>query len=232
MKWKCYPLPDDDAKAKKKIVENLEVVAGTQTLGRKLLARLAKATGPMLLIAQEFLDFQRIQDYRWAGTYKGGKQLHEAVDAPLTPVGDQCKDGVARLISEYLGISNYRIAVVSELGHCRASLRHWRLPEARYGFFGDEAYPIVTHADVGNSDVVRDAMNGMQWTTGVFSQIGDPPGDLPLDIEMTESFLNEVVENTVHLVTKALDDEGYLIWCIGSAADRRLLRSFADSNRA
>lgn len=230
MKWKCYLLPDDDEKAKKKFSWSIEAIAHSDTLARKLLPRLSQASGPMFLVAQQFLDFDAIADYRWAGTYKRGKLLYDAVTTQPIPIGDQSTDGLARFVDQFITSSNDKILIVGS-GHDRADLSHWHLAELRYGFLGDEAYPILTRRDAGHTEVLRDAVGiGMQWTTGLCSRIANLPSDLPLDIDLTETFLEEVVVNSVHVFTLALDDEGYLVWCIGEETDRRFLRTFVETN--
>ena len=51
MAWKYYPLAVDDPKAKKKLLENLEVGSNEHTLSKKLLQRFSEASGAMFLIA-------------------------------------------------------------------------------------------------------------------------------------------------------------------------------------
>jgi hypothetical protein len=183
----------------------------------------------MLLIAQESLDLDRVQEFRWSGTYAGGKLLTDFLGSSPFPMDEHSEAGVAKLVEEYLVSANDRVVVVGQLGHCRSKLLHWRTEGMRFGFFGDEAYPILSRCDTGCLEVMADAIRLGHWSTGLFSKSSSLSAASSEDIELVESCLDEIAANAVHVFTAALDGEGYLVWSIGKESDQRLISDFLEA---
>ena len=74
MKWKYYPLSDDDPKAMQHISNNLSYCSMQNSLSKKLMTRVSKTGGHFFAIAFESLELERLTDYIYDGYY-GGKEF-------------------------------------------------------------------------------------------------------------------------------------------------------------
>src|SRR4051812_43797238 len=102
MKWKYYPLPDGDLKAKAHFLASFSMSAQNHRLTKLLTDRFCNAGGAMFAIAKEQLDLDKITDYQWAGTYAGGKQWYEAAGSTKSVMGERSIDGLVAFLSEFL----------------------------------------------------------------------------------------------------------------------------------
>jgi hypothetical protein len=209
MRWKCYPLGDNDHKAKKQLLENLSMGAIEHTLSKKLLNRFSDATGPMVLIAFDSIDFDSDLLYAYA-TYNGGKGWFEAAGKRALPQEDCPIGGLVGFVKEYFRRSKDATVVCENWADTRkAYLKNWRPRESRVAFFLDEVYHILLSADASFNAIetaIRESTN--QWATGVCCTCGSvPQGTIP-----SEAFFDVIVANTEHIFVPALDGDGYLIW--------------------
>jgi len=217
MKWKYYPLRDD-AKAKKQILENVSIGAHEHTLTKKLLARFSEATGPIVAIAFDSLDLDKLADYSYA-TYDGGKQWSEAARGINIPMSDCPIGGLVHFVQEFLRTSKDAVVLCENWADTRTDyLTNWRPRESHVLFFGEEVYHILTSANdtwEAIETAIRESTG--QWATSVCSFVKD----IPRGVISSESFFDAVVANTAHIFTPAFDGEGYLIWSPGQDRDRR-----------
>jgi hypothetical protein len=215
MTWKEYVLPDGDAKAHKHFLKSFSIGAPNHALTKRLIQRLVNAKGPMFAIAMESLDLERVVDFRWAGTYSGGKQWHEAAHSPTFPVGNSPLDGLGLFLDTYLRSSQRAIVLCENWINTRSEIPNLLMRESRTVFHGDEVYHILSSSDAGNlefiSTTVWEAKN--QWLTGVCSS-----AELVPQVEIpSEAFFDEIVANVAHIFVSAFDEEGYLVWSPNSS---------------
>ena len=213
MKWKYYPLGDNDPKAREQVWENLKMGESVQnTLTPKLMARFSEARGPMLLIAFESLDLQADCLYKY-GSYAGGKSLDDAVGSQKTSMIDSAIGGLVPFIQEHLHASKDAAVVCENPFTTRKDLVE-RSPEllpweSRVQFYGEEVYHIVTSENT-DFDSIESAVreSSHHWATGVCSFCKDVPrGDID-----SETFFDTIAANTSHIFTPALDGEGFMVW--------------------
>jgi hypothetical protein len=208
MKWKYYPLADDDAKAKNQIFRNLSVGAEEHTLTRKLLVRFAEATGSIFAIAFETLDLESDCLYEY-GSYCGGEVLREAIGAQPVSWTDSPIWGLIDFVDKWLYTSKDAV-VLCENWVVRPEhlIQHPR--ESRVSCYGDEVYHVLCSADAGNHDSIECMIRESEhyFATGVCSQCDQlPQGEIP-----SEEFFDLIVTNTTYIFTPAFDGEGYLVW--------------------
>lgn len=205
MKWTYYALPDDDPRAKKRIVDEISVGASEHTLAKKLLPRVSEESGGTLLIAFDNLDADADWLYEY-GTYGGGKRWFDAAGTQQLPQMDCPIGGLILFVGNYLRTSEE--AVVLCQNYC--SLRARAAPrESRVVSYGEETYHLLTRTDANVESIecaIRESSS--HWVTGVCSQFAEVPESF---IE-SEAFFDAIVAETKHVFTSALDGEGYLIW--------------------
>lgn len=211
MKWKYYPLENNDSKAREQVFENLSMGALEHTLTQKLLTRFSNATGPMLLIAFESLDLDAECLYKEA-TYNGGKYLCEIGGAQLISWTDAPIWGLVEFIDRWLH-STENAAVLCENWILKPKHLQTHPRESKTLCFGTEIYHVLNSADAAHPDVIECAIRESegQWATGVCSTSEAIPED---DI-LSEEFFDVVVMNTTHIFTPALHNSGYLVWSPG-----------------
>ncbi|MDR3232442.1 MAG: hypothetical protein LBT46_02025 [Planctomycetaceae bacterium] len=208
-KWQYYPLAADNLKAKKQVLENLEMgVLCKHTLCKKLLQRFSESSGDMLLIAFESLDLDADWLYKYA-TYCDGKSRpsnSESItwmDSPLW--------GLISFVDKHLLKSNEAVVLCENLFADRKIVTV-SPKESRLLFFKDEVYHILTKENAGRPESIECAIreSEYQWATSVCSSCAEVPlGDIP-----SEAFFDAIVANTTHIFVPALDGEGYLVWCL------------------
>lgn len=206
MMWKYYPLSDNDPKAKRQVLKNMEMVVPEHTLSKKLLQRFSEASGPMLLIAFESLDLDADCLYEYA-TYCGGKynlpgsESISWMDGPMW--------GLIPFLDKYLLKSKEAIVLCENWAATRKAVVDFPR-ESQILLFGDEVYHILTSENAGSPDSIECTIRESEhhWATGVCSLYTELPQD---DIQ-SEAFFDAIVMNTTHIFTPALDGEGYLVW--------------------
>ncbi|MBN2291141.1 MAG: hypothetical protein JXM70_01875 [Pirellulales bacterium] len=219
MKWKYYPLKNDDLKAKEQIFENLSMGALEHTLTQKLMARFSNATGSMLLIAFESLDLDAEWLYKYA-TYGGGKELNQVSGAQPILWTDSPRWGLIEFADNWLNTSKDAFILcenwILKPKHLQVHQR-----ESKTFCFGEEVYFFLKSEDAGRSEVIECALRESEqhWATGVCStSVPMPEGNIP-----SEAFFDEIVANTKHIFTPALDGEGYLVWSPTNEKGAKLL---------
>jgi hypothetical protein len=207
MKWKYFPIADNDPRAKKQVLENLSMGAYKHTLTRKLLTRFSEAAGQMVLVAFDSLDLNYDRLYAYA-TYDGGKGWFEAAGGETLPQEHCPIGGLVAFVENYLRSSSDAVAICENWAATPKDLADWPR-ESRVAFFAEEVYHVLTSAET-TFDAIETAIRESthHWATGVCSYCqAVPQGDVP-----TEAFFDTIVANTAHIFTPALDGEGYLIW--------------------
>lgn len=205
-KWTYYPLPRGDSKAKKQVLQNLEMGAHEHTLSKKLLARFSEANGPMLLIAFESLDLDADCLYEYA-TYCGGQSKPPGFESISWM--DCPRWGLVPFVDKYLLKSREAIVLCENWAATRTSVTDFPR-ESRLLLFGDEVYHILSSENAARPESIECAIRESEhhWATGVCSLYAElPQGDIP-----SETFFDAVVGSTAHIFTPALDGQGYLVW--------------------
>lgn len=216
MKWKYFPIPSDDERAKAHTVENLKVGAQGHTLSKKLLSRFGEARGRFLLIAFESIDLDYPYLYKYA-TYNRGRS-----EASLTgPIDwtDSTQWGLVDFLDTWLRTSRDAVVLCENWLATREDAMRgvadasW---ESHVLCFGDnEVYHVLTSDDCGNGAIIEATLreSQYQWATGICSRCADlPRGDVP-----SEAFFDDIVGSTEHIFVPALDEEGFLVWSPRSA---------------
>jgi hypothetical protein len=208
MKFHYYPLPENEPRAMKQLFENIAMGAWRHTLSKKLLARFSEARGPVLVIAYESLDIDRLTDFEYA-TYAGGRLLDDLIDPKSFKLDDSHIYGLAQFINRHLEFSKSAVAICENWAARPESLVS--VPrESRTACYRDEVYHILTADNAGDLDSIETAIRESRhhWVTGVCSFCDEvPQGDIPSD-----AFLDSIVERTAHIFGAAFDDEGYIVW--------------------
>jgi hypothetical protein len=210
MKWTYYSLPESDASARTHFFESFSMGASNHALSKRLSKQLAPASGPFFAIAIESLELDQVEDYRSAGSYGRGKQLHEVRGTTMRAIGDRSIDGLIRFLNGYLQGNPDGIVLCENWMLSRHHLSTWTTRESRVLVYGEEVYHVVTNRDVGNLDLIEAAVREpeRQWLTGVCSRCKEiPEGEIH-----SESFFDEIVANLSHIFVSAFDGEGYLVW--------------------
>jgi hypothetical protein len=210
MTWKYYPLSDGDPKAKKQFFENFRMSSQKHVLTKALSERFSGAIGPIFAIAHEALDLDKITDYRWAGTYAGGKQWYEAAGTYTIAVGNRSIDGLVQFLRAFLQSSEDAIVLCDNWSDERNALVHRTVAlESHLLFHGQDIYHVLIRKDTNPDFIeqtIREADN--TWLTGVCSICKEvPQGEI-----LSEAFFDEIVANAVHIFVPALDGEGFLVW--------------------
>jgi hypothetical protein len=210
MKWKYYPLPDEDTVAKKHIFDSFAMGASNHALSKRLTEHCANAKGRMFAIAMESLDIDTVTDYQWAGTYSRGRQWHEAANTYKLDVGDRPIDGLVDFVQRYLRESTRTVVLCENWMFARSDLETWTTRESRALLFGEDVYHIADYQDANNTDLLEATVlePDRQWLIGVCSKCEHVP-----EIEITsEALFDEIVANLAHVFVSAFDGEGYLVW--------------------
>lgn len=208
MKWRYYSLSDDDQRAKAQIFENLNLGAYEHTLTKKLLARFSAARGALMAIAMESLDLEGEWLFKYA-TYVGETESADAIGSQDIAWTDSPIWGLIEFVDRWLSGSTDRVTVCENCFLSRKVLID-SPRESRTSCYGEEVYHILTNQDASNQDAIECALRESEhhWATGVCSRYAAMPhGDIP-----SEAFFDEIVANTAHIFTPALDGEGYLVW--------------------
>ena len=208
MKWKYYPLRNNDSRARKQVLANVAMGAQeNHALPKKLLSRFSDAIGPFVLVAFESLDLDGDYLYEYA-TYNGGKA--DAGITPDTPQSDSPIGGLILFIQNFLRATKNSMVLCDNWIDTRTKyLTDWRPRESRTVFCGEDVYHILISGD-DNYDAIECAIRESthHWGMGVCSSCaGTPQTEI-----LSEAFIDEIVASTVHIFTPALDGEGYLIW--------------------
>lgn len=213
MKWKYYPIPASDSRARQHVLGTMEIAAQQHTLPKKLLSRFKMAEGPIFAIAMEGLEVDRITEYRFAQFHfgRGFQEMAQSGDVPIDSVPE---DGLRAYLFDYLCSSTQSLAIIDDQS---ANSDWWQLPEvgaeyrveSKRAFFNDEVMffllPVGDKCDL-DDDTIRTA-NGL-WSIGLcVDDISLPQGDT-----WSSEFLDEVSEKTSRIFVSAFDQEGYLIW--------------------
>jgi hypothetical protein len=227
MKWKYFPLADNDPKAKGKVLENVSMGAFEHTLTKKLLSRFSDATGPMLLIAFDSLDAEAecLFDY---GAYDGGKTLDEAAGKQSILQRDSPVGGLVQFLENYLRSRDNAVLFCERWTGTRTRLVNWPPDwpplESQHLYFREEVYTVLKGEAASWDSIEFTVREGnSHWATGVCSLCKKVPrGHVPGVVSPTEdiasaeipseAFFDEIVANTAHIFTPALDGEGYLVW--------------------
>ena len=133
-------------------------------------------------------------------------------DGPIYfPPGDSPRDLLVAFVVEYLQSAPDTVVVCENSATTRRTLEIWtwsRKPRA--SCYGDnDVYFILDPSDL-DLEMIDAALSDplSHWGTAVCSSSKQiPEGDMPDD-----SFLDEIAENTKHILMPAFDDDGYLIW--------------------
>jgi hypothetical protein len=208
MKSRTVELADDDPKAIAWIRENLEMCAYAHSLSKKLLGRFSAASGVMTAFVPDWVDLPQLQTYNQGSVPPaGGPTYYRVGDSPL--------DDLALFVREYLRATKEAVAVCENDGDVRKSMSFWTWgPPPRTWLFGaNEVYYIL---ESGETDVelidsaVGDTLG--HWGVAVCSSCARiPERDVP-----DETFLEEIAENTKHILMPAFDNDGYMIWTPGA----------------
>ena len=182
--------------------------AHKHTLTKKLLSRFSEATGPMVAIAFESLDWDRDYLYEY-GTYQGGKGLNDVVRVQDIPQRDCPIGGLIILLEKYLRSCREAVVLCENWIATREGLAVSHPRESRILLYGEEVYHVLTSEDASFEAIettIRESEH--HWATGVCCLCERvPQGDIP-----SEAFFDAIAANTAHIFTPALDGEGYLIW--------------------
>jgi hypothetical protein len=221
MKWKYYPLSDEDAKAQRQIVDSLSVGAFERraALSTKLLERFSTATGPAFAIAMELLDLDHLADYAYA-TYDQGKRWYEVAGANVVPYGDAPNDGLVQFLVNYLRLHDDAVVIFDNWWTNRHELRDGRYKPhlataadpfvPRFIFHDQDVYQLLKHSDMDTDfidETIREAQS-LHWMNAVCCRTNVIVGtEIPSDCA-----LDEIVAATDHIVVSAFDNEGYLVW--------------------
>ena len=211
MGWRYYPLPQNDAKGEAHVMRSLSAGAGDHILSRKIKERVSKISGQMLLVALETLDFQRISDYDFGGTYS-----ERGLDEESRTEGNSQREGplggLFLFVETHLHSSSEAVVLCENLYDTRTNyLANWRPRESRVLFYGEEIYHVVTSNDCSFESVetaVRESSGRWAIVVCSFCKV------LPEAQVASEAFFDEIVANVKSIVTLALDEEGYLIWSL------------------
>lgn len=209
MKWKYFFLAETDLKAKKQILESLEMGAHQKhTLTNALLSRYSNAKGPMTLIAFESLDVDAAGLYRY-GTYCGGKSLPEVPGWESVTWMDSPRWGLVEFVDKHLLTSDQAVVLCENWAATRKDVSDWPR-ESRLLLYHDEVYHVLTKKDASSADSIECALRESEhhWATGVCSLCpAIPEGEI-----VSPEFFDGIVANTSHIFTPALDGAGYLVW--------------------
>ncbi|MGA2035489.1 MAG: hypothetical protein ABSG68_24840 [Thermoguttaceae bacterium] len=208
MKWEYFSLGNNNAKAKKHVLDNLSMGACSHTLSRKLLSRFSEADGSMLLIAFESLDLGADCLYEYA-TYGGGKRLKDLPGFAAVTWMDSPRWGLVPFVDKHLLKSREAVVLCENWAATREAVAH-SPRESTVLLYGDEVYHVLTGEDAASPDAIECALRESEhhWATGLCSFCrGVPPGEIA-----SEAFFDVVVANAAHIFTPALDGGGYLIW--------------------
>lgn len=114
LKWKYYSLPSDDLRAKKQVLENFSMGSATHALTKRLTEYFANTTGSFFVIAQESLELEKVVEFRWAGSYDGGKQLYDAITDRSNRIGKRPIDGLVEFLNNYLQSSPLSVVLCED----------------------------------------------------------------------------------------------------------------------
>ena len=209
MKWKSFPVPDGDSRAKAQVIENLTMGAYEHSLSRKLVECFSERGGSAVLIAWESIDLDGQDLYKYA-TYGGGK-------ADLSPKPASWMDsprwGLVAFADTWLRDQSNAVVLCENWAATRQALL--RAPrESRTTCFGDEVYHLLTSQDAGAQDAIECALRESEhhWATSVCSWCDEVPrGDIP-----SMDFIDAIVAMHPHFYTRARRGG---VSCVDTAGD-------------
>ena len=195
-------LADDDQKLYDRVHDNLEVCASYLTLSKKLLNRFSISSGSAIAILPDWVPFDTLVDYSQGSIPPPGLKYGE---------GERPSDELAVFVEEFLETSKDNVVLCenSDRAHKVLEIWTWSRPPRFSNYGNDEVYYILTRPEDGR-DTIGDTLGDTlgHWGTAVCSSCAQiPEGEIT-----DESFFDEVVRNTKHILMSAFDGDGFLIW--------------------
>ena len=181
-----------------------------KTLSGKLLDYFSNWQGPVIAIVPDWVPLEKL--FRYDHTW-----VPPADSPPCYKPGDSPRDDLIDFVEEYLRVETKHIAVCESRGAIRKTPEYWSWGVAPpMLFYGDEEIYHVLNRVNANYEMIDNAISDSlgHWGTGVCSRCEHVPGGSISD----DSFLDEIVRNTMHIFVSAFDDDGYLIWSPTSTA--------------
>ncbi len=206
MSWKRYVLPNVAA-AVAKLELNLAVGAESRVLKRALVNKFRPFTGgSWIAIGLEGMNLSPDWNLGHSPPYDHGKLFRDVYPVQVRTAADSPRAGLAQFVKNYLDSSKDAVAV-SDFGAVRGNAHHWQFGEVRVGYFGDEAYPLLTQT--ANVEAVeRGSMVNGKFEIGVCSRIDCVPDGDQFDLAFFESLAN----GADHIFGEAFDGDGFFIW--------------------
>jgi hypothetical protein len=205
-----YQLEASDSRAIEQIKMNLQLAPA---LVEKLRERFTVGTGELFAIALEELDISTLPNFNYA-TYCLGKTWYDAAKTATIPIGDRPIDGLILFFEDFLRQSDLGVVVAPNWMERRNSprmsseSRETCLDASHVAYYGDEVYHVLTPKDT-NRELIEDTIREPwhQWFVAICAI-----ANLPENGEFSNSFLDELIASTNHIVVPAFDGEGFLVW--------------------
>jgi hypothetical protein len=211
MRWQFYNLADNDLSAKKHVLENLSMGVGQgNALSTRLTAQFEGAAGSAVAIAFEALDLEKVDAFRWAGTYSNGLLLNDFLKPHSVPLTQFPIGGMGQYVEKYLQGSHRAVVVCENWSAKRSEMTKWPyVNQSRMIYFGEQVYHFLAHGDT-DLDLIDSTIreSADHWGIGVCSLCKD----IPHTEIQSEAFFDEIVTNAAHIFVPAFDGEGFLVW--------------------
>ncbi len=196
-------LADDDQKARTWIRENLEVCAFSRPLSKKLLDRFSTDSGPVTAIIPDWVNISQLAKYS-----------HGSVPPDRSPYrkGESPRDELVQAVLRYLETGTGRVVVCEDSGSARKALEiwTWSRPPRYFEYGRDNVYYLLEPSDLDEEMI--DAALGDGLGSHFAIAICSSCSQLPAQVIADDAPLDELVQNTRHILMPAFDGDGYMIW--------------------
>ncbi len=199
MKARFIELGPDDKKGIEFFSNSLSVCAHDHILSKKLLNRFATMDGTIMAISPPWLDLDQLEAYG-RGSQGPTGDVYE--------VGYYPQDLLVTFVHGYLQANKNRVVVCENWCWQRKHIALQPWPPPRLACYGeDEVFHLLTPDVTDPEQIEAGVINRHHWQTGICTScVQVPEGDIP-----NETFLDEIVQNTLHIFIPAFDGDGYLI---------------------
>lgn len=199
MKSKFVELGSSDKLAKEHFLVSLSDCAD-HILSKKLLDYFSLASGPMFAIIGDWFNLDQMTAYNYSMS-PPNRSRPESGQRPIERLG--------AFVAEYLRTSISALVLSENWGSDRRELSEWACPPPQIAYYGDNEVFHVLTPEITDPETIEDAiMPRHHWQTSVCSSCLKMPSKIISD----ESFLDEIVRNTVYIFIPAFDGSGFLIW--------------------
>lgn len=202
MKPREIRLAADDQKAIDWARENLRVCASERSLSRKLMERLnLSALGSCIAIVPDWVDLTQLASYT-QGSIPPNRLPYADGESP--------RDALVDFTEQYLLGKRDAVVVCDNTQSAMKSLEVWTWSDPpRFARYRDEVFYILT-ATEATREVIDGSLSDSLWRWGI--AVCSACSKMPSANSADDTFIDEIVTNTEHILMQAFDGDGYLIW--------------------